>query len=79
MKSVPQEIIDQAENCPFEYACITNSDHEHCGNRFIKPDNLTAIAPKAETINIENHPYFISLPYSKVYYCICPAYDYLNK
>ena len=83
-KTVPQEILDQAKNCPYNRACIKDSDHEQCSQKYILSHNLTAIKhkdtidPKAG-IDIENYPYFISLPKSTTQYCTCPVYAYLQK
>ena len=78
MKKVPQEILDKAKKCPFDYACIKDPDnHEQCVKKYKLLDNLVAVSPKAE-IDVDNDPYVVSLPESKIYYCLCPVYSYLN-
>ena len=78
MKSVPQEIIDQAKICPFDYACINDSEHNQCKKKFTDSGSLLAIIPK-RGIDIENNPYCVSLPYGKVSYCMNLIYADINK
>ena len=77
MKSVPQEIIGQAINCPYDYACIKDSDPEQCKKIPKGEFDLMNITPKAE-IDIKNNPYLVHFPYRDAYYCVCPVYSYLN-
>jgi len=56
MSSVPKEIIDQARNCPYDFACIKDPDHEQYKKTHLKACNLISIIPKAGA-DINCNPY----------------------
>lgn len=80
MKKVPQKIIDKANKCPFDYACIASPEHHvQCDKIHKGIANLIEIIPKEPEFDIESHPYFVALPNAKTYYCVCPVFEYVNK
>ncbi len=78
MKSVPQEILDQAKNCPYNFACLKNLDHEQCQKTHLKAYKLNEIIPK-DGVDIDCNPYLINFENLKVSYCACLVYSYIHK